>query len=84
MIDRSRARAGPATNAAEHGSWGNYPVAGDQRVSFVRSRDETNGLFAGEGYVLPYGLGRSYGDSCLNEGGDTPRHLEPAALHRLR
>ena len=47
----------------QYGSWGNYPKV-KRRGSALKSRfsllPETQQCF------LPYGLGRSYGDSCLN------------------
>jgi FAD/FMN-containing dehydrogenase len=47
-------------------SWGRYPKAVQRACSLFWSTDplpETPGQT-----VLPYGLGRSYGDSCLNDG----------------
>jgi FAD/FMN-containing dehydrogenase len=47
-------------------SWGRYPRA-KQTVQTLRWRDESPRF--GELKVLPRGQGRSYGDSCLNDGG---------------
>ena len=47
-------------------SWGRYPAA-EHRVRFLRWRHE--GLSKAESPMLPFGNGRSYGDSCLNDGG---------------
>src|SRR4051812_20343448 len=47
-------------------SWGRYPRA-KQTVETMRWRDQTPRF--GELKVLPRGQGRSYGDSCLNDGG---------------
>lgn len=80
MIDRSRLRADPATLESGHRSWGNYPPVRAQRVVTIRGRDEIDALFAGSDFVLPYGLGRSYGDSCLNEGGTL---IDTSALRRF-
>jgi FAD/FMN-containing dehydrogenase len=53
--------------AADVTSWGNYP-ASRQVASGVEWRDQP--LTIAEGLTtLPHGLGRSYGDSCLNDGG---------------
>lgn len=46
-------------------SWGRY-FHYQQKVHAVAWRDE---LFPSDKTVLPYGLGRSYGDSCLNDNG---------------
>lgn len=46
-------------------SWGNYPES-DASVQKLSSR--LADLPACSGLLLPYGLGRSYGDSCLNNG----------------
>ena len=48
-------------------SWGRYPPATHQ-VRFLRWRHEPLSHF-GSSSVLPFGNGRSYGDSCLNDGG---------------
>jgi len=48
-------------------SWGRYPPATPAHVLPVRFRDQSVPRVAGS--VLPYGNGRSYGDSCLNNGG---------------
>lgn len=47
-------------------SWGRYPKA-DQRL--LRLVDRHAALPLLEGPALPRGNGRSYGDSCLNDGG---------------
>lgn len=47
-------------------SWGNIPHATHQR--FVPLRNRLAALPHVEGSMLPHGLGRSYGDSCLNNG----------------
>ena len=47
-------------------SWGRYPRVA-QEVVVPNWRDDP--LDAGSGTILPYGNGRSYGDSCLNGDG---------------
>src|SRR3954471_15023279 len=47
-------------------SWGRYPRA-TQTVQAMRWRTDTPAF--GGAKVLPRGQGRSYGDSCLNDGG---------------
>lgn len=47
-------------------SWGRWPAA---RQSALRLRSRHDPLPAVAGSMLPRGLGRSYGDSCLNDGG---------------
>jgi FAD/FMN-containing dehydrogenase len=61
---RDRCGWGSLMSAGE--SWGNYPRAA-QDVITLAARDQQ--LDAGAGVCLPYGNGRSYGDSCLNDGG---------------
>jgi len=48
-------------------SWGNYPKCQNIKRQYVSWRDQSD-LF-NELPVLPYGMGRSYGDSCLNASG---------------
>ena len=48
-------------------SWGNYPNE-SQRLALLGNRHETFVVQPGE-KLLPYGAGRSYGDSCLNTTG---------------
>jgi FAD/FMN-containing dehydrogenase len=60
-------------------SWGRYPKT-EQRWRLIHWRDEPLGLENEPGPVLPYGLGRSYGDACLNDGGLL---LETRGLNRF-
>lgn len=48
-------------------SWGLFPTATNQRSINVASRDRISAAMKISSTVLPRGLGRSYGDSCLNE-----------------
>jgi FAD/FMN-containing dehydrogenase len=50
-------------------SWGRYPRPTHQAALSLRSLSEPLPHHPGSKTVLPYGLGRSYGDSCLNDGG---------------
>jgi FAD/FMN-containing dehydrogenase len=50
-------------------SWGRYPRTVQQSVRPLFWRDEDPFHPPPPGSILPYGQGRSYGDSCLNEGG---------------
>jgi FAD/FMN-containing dehydrogenase len=50
-------------------SWGRYPAARHARAVPVTWRDAPPALDLIPEPVLPYGCGRSYGDSCLNDGG---------------
>lgn len=51
---------------APGGSWGRHPTA---QQTLVALHDRTAPLPDFEGSALPYGNGRSYGDSCLNDRG---------------
>jgi FAD/FMN-containing dehydrogenase len=51
-----------------YASWGNYPPA-RQTVRPIGWRGDPLPVSPGDSTLLPYGLGRSYGDSCLNDGG---------------
>lgn len=56
-------------------SWGNYPIALPAEIICPNWRDDTIAFHAAQSF-LPYGQGRSYGDSCLNADGiliDTKR-----------
>jgi FAD/FMN-containing dehydrogenase len=50
-------------------SWGKYPVSENQAVINYNWISESPDLATIIGNVLPFGLGRSYGDSCLNSNG---------------
>jgi FAD/FMN-containing dehydrogenase len=50
-------------------SWGRLPKATPSAVQHPYWRSELADLDLGQAPALPYGLGRSYGDSCLNDGG---------------
>ncbi len=50
-------------------SWGRYPRVTAQRSSPLTWASDPLPVPAGGGTLLPYGQGRSYGDSCLNAGG---------------
>ncbi len=54
---------------ATYQSWGRIPHATPRAVHRLYWRGELADLTLGEEPALPYGLGRSYGDSCLNDGG---------------
>jgi FAD/FMN-containing dehydrogenase len=53
-------------------SWGRYPKTAHHRVLRPAWNDQVPAILvsAPAGSLLPYGLGRSYGDSCLNAGRD--------------
>jgi len=50
-------------------SWGRLPKATPSAVHRLHWRSDLAELALGQEPALPYGLGRSYGDSCLNDGG---------------
>jgi FAD/FMN-containing dehydrogenase len=50
-------------------SWGRYPKVQHSQVQPIYWRNELPDFSKLEQPVLPYAYGRSYGDSCLNEGG---------------
>ncbi|RKH27763.1 FAD-binding oxidoreductase [Corallococcus sp. AB030] len=58
-------------------SWGRFPRVEQQTRALAWRSDAVPQV---EGSVLPHGLGRSYGDSCLNGGGTV---LLTAGLDRL-
>jgi len=61
-------------------SWGRVPPSQPARVHRVHWRSELSELDLGAGPVLPFGLGRSYGDSCLNDGGVL---IDTSGLNRI-
>src|SRR5438067_1794914 len=63
-------------------SWGRYPKAAHRSVTKIYWRDElVDALRRAEpASLLPYGMGRSYGDCCLNSGRDL---LDCTALNRI-
>lgn len=50
-------------------SWGRYPRVEPAQVEYLRWQHDLPDLSQYEHTVLPFGNGRSYGDSCLNAGG---------------
>jgi FAD/FMN-containing dehydrogenase len=73
----------PKTDSrAAYESWGRYPRVQHRLIQHVNWVDQLPRLLgkAAPESVLPYGLGRSYGDSCLNEGRDL---LSCARLNRI-
>lgn len=63
------------TEIRTYESWGRYPRLKAQKIIHLKSRENIPPLNKFSCSVLPYGLGRSYGDCCLNENGillDTP------------
>lgn len=61
----------PLERAPEYFSWGRYPRAQHDSIYKVYWTDQVEPILAAARpeSCLPYGLGRSYGDSCLNSGG---------------
>jgi FAD/FMN-containing dehydrogenase len=59
-------------------SWGRFPNA-DHEVRALRWLDAAVPEAGGK-KILPYGLGRSYGDSCLNDGGTL---IETSGMNRF-
>lgn len=50
-------------------SWGNYPRTRQEVCQLEWPQDLPLAQLPPEKSILPYGLGRSYGDVCLNDGG---------------
>ncbi len=61
-------------------SWGNFPSAQQKVERLEWSGDAKLSMGEGENSLLPYAHGRSYGDSCLNDGGTL---LDVSGLERL-
>jgi FAD/FMN-containing dehydrogenase len=69
IVEQQPAAPRPAENNL---SWGRYPRVQHRAIHKATWTDELPRFLdaAGAGSLLPHGLGRSYGDSCLNEGRD--------------
>ncbi|HYM08579.1 MAG TPA: FAD-binding oxidoreductase [Terriglobales bacterium] len=84
----SSAATQPATaaelspSAGSYLSWGRYPAATHRAVYRANWMDQVPGILdrAAPESLLAYGLGRSYGDSCLNDGRDL---VECSRLDRI-
>ncbi len=53
----------------QYGSWGLFPKQAPSKVVQLCWRNETPEMSSSSKNLLPYGLGKSYGDVCLNENG---------------
>jgi len=63
----------PAAQSTERVlSWGRYPRAEHRQLFKPAWNDQITEILkdAAQGSLLPFGMGRSYGDSCLNAGRD--------------
>lgn len=70
VLDEPTTAAPPDALDTSYKSWGNYPQAAHKKILHPAWMDEITGkLLSCNAPVLAYGLGRSYGDSCLNDGG---------------
>jgi FAD/FMN-containing dehydrogenase len=69
-------------SAGSYLSWGRYPPATHRAVYRASWMDQVPGILsqAAPESLLPHGLGRSYGDSCLNDGRDL---VECSRLDRI-
>ncbi|ADI15809.1 FAD-binding oxidoreductase [Truepera radiovictrix] len=65
---------------SQYTSWGRYPRAQHRVRRLAWRHDAEAALTPGDGTVLPYAYGRSYGDVCLNDGGTL---IDTRALNRL-
>ncbi len=76
MTSQTRDIAEPSSSHrsldSERLSWGRYPRVEHANVRRVAWADQVPAILdqGPSGGLLPYGLGRSYGDCCLNAGGD--------------
>jgi FAD/FMN-containing dehydrogenase len=63
-------------------SWGLYPDPSKlvQEIRLINSYSQVDLSTTKNGYLLPFGNGRSYGDSCLNNGGTL---IHTKGLNRL-
>src|SRR5580692_4721749 len=66
----SRKQLGAPQTAQQILSWGRYPKVAHTHIYKPAWNDQVPAILrdVAPGSLLPYGLGRSYGDSCLNAG----------------
>jgi len=66
----SKKQPAPAPPTGKYLSWGRYPTAAHVHVQEPAWSDQVPAILkaSSAASLLPYGLGRSYGDSCLNAG----------------
>ena len=57
-----------ATKKRRYESWGRYPPASHKQVVSPKKDGERLSFDEYQQSILPYGQGRSYGDTCLNNG----------------
>jgi FAD/FMN-containing dehydrogenase len=67
-------------NNQDYLSWGRFPRLQPKQVQTIDWQQNMPDLNAFDASVLPYGLGRSYGDSCLNDDGVI---LDMTGLNRM-
>lgn len=83
VSNRETFKSSPNDSKTErYQSWGRYPKMAHRRVSKIYWRDQLEEALrnAEPESLLPYGMGRSYGDSCLNSDRDL---LDCRALNRI-
>lgn len=70
---------GESPRAGTFGSWSRLPLTGPRAVRRLGAGDLSSAL-GGEGHLLPFGSGRTYGDTCVSPGGTV---LSTATLDRI-
>jgi len=69
MSDQSQTSSDLSSYLPSYFSWGLYPRVSHKEILFQHWRSSALILPQDDTKILPFGLGRSYGDSCLNENG---------------
>jgi FAD/FMN-containing dehydrogenase len=77
---RSSTPSEPGTSAPQFESWGRYPKLNAHLVPMHWQQDFPANIAGLHNGVLPVGMGRSYGDSCLLEDGNL---VVTTAMNRL-
>ena len=82
VVEVGLPRSARNDNYTQYQSWGRFPKVEHRRVHKAFWRDQLPGILsaAEESSLLPRGMGRSYGDSCLN---DTRDLLDCTPLNRI-